>query len=60
MYDLILSSVSFKQTKMLHETEKPNANEKLSPWQRKTSLKQPEKYLQDKKIIRELSVEGKR
>lgn len=31
MYGLILSSVSFKQTKMLDETEKPNANEKLSP-----------------------------
>lgn len=31
MYGLILSSVSLKQTKMLHETEKPNANEKLSP-----------------------------
>lgn len=31
MYGLILSSVPFKQTKMLDEPEKPNANEKLSP-----------------------------
>lgn len=52
------SSVSFKQTEILDKIKKPNANDKLSPWQSKTSRKQPEKYLKDKKIIRELWVEG--